>query len=237
MTTLLSIVMFLNIGLTTVQTDRIKKAVEEYVAGRWNSKHEQYLLEFRNVPAGVKVSSAEYSIRVGLGSVPKLKGYVGFPVEVICNGKIERRVIVPAHLRTFATVASASRQIQRHEEIGRDAVAMQRVETTSMPDDVVFNESEILRLRSGRIIAANSILCRSMLDKMPVVKPEDAVTIAVRSGKATVTARGIAKQEGCIGDMIVVQRSGSSEKLKATVLDARTVLLEVGQFLPDTQDN
>ena len=63
------------------------------------------------------------------------------------------------------------------------------------------------------------------------------MTISIRTGKAVVTAQGVAKQEGCVGDIIAVQRSGSKERLKAIVRDARTVLVEIGQPVPGVQNN
>jgi flagella basal body P-ring formation protein FlgA len=233
----LSIVLCLNTGLTPVHPDKIRKAVESYIAERWDSKREEFLIECRDVPVSIAVSSPAFSVQIGICSVPRLRGYVGIPLEIVCNGKVERRFAVTAHIRTFATVVAASRQLLRHERITIEEQTSQRIETTGLPDDLIFDETEIRGKRAARIIAASTILCRSMLERVPVVKEEDAVTIAVRSGNTTVKVQGVAKQGGCVGDMITVQRSGSHDRLRATVLDTRTVMLDIGQSLPGGQDN
>ncbi|HTY37988.1 MAG TPA: flagellar basal body P-ring formation chaperone FlgA [Bacteroidota bacterium] len=233
MNALLSIVLFLAVGPAQVNPARIRTAVEEYVALRWAGRQEEFRLEFREVPSGINVSSPEYSLHVGLNSVPKLKGSVSLPVEIVCNGTVERRVLVSARIRTFATVAITKRLLQRHQEIGSDDVGFQRVETTTMPDDVVSRAQDLVKTRAGRIISSNSVLCRSMIERTPVIKAEDAITISVRSGKAIISVQGVAKQEGCVGDVIMVQRAGSSERLRATIQNPRTVVLEMSQFLPE----
>jgi flagella basal body P-ring formation protein FlgA len=237
MTVLLSILLFFNAGLTPVQPERIKRAVEEYVAGRWNTRSEEYQIEFRAISSTITVSSPAYSVQIGVGSVPKLKGLVGIPVEIVCNGKVERSIVVPARIRTFANAMVANRQLQRHEVIAPDAMTAQRIETTGLAEDVVFQGMPFVGMRTVRIVSANAVLCRSMVERTPVVKPEDVVTISVRSGKTKVTVQGVAKQEGCVGDVIAVQRPGSIERLRAIVVDAHTVQLEMGQIFPDRQDN
>lgn len=54
----------------------------------------------------------------------------------------------------------------------------------------------------------------------------DAVTIVVRQGDLLVTAKGVAREPGSVGQTIRVHRDGAPSDLAATVLDAQTVQLE-----------
>lgn len=54
----------------------------------------------------------------------------------------------------------------------------------------------------------------------------DAITIVVRQGDLLVTAKGVAREPGSVGQIIRVHRDGAPSDLAATVLDAQTVQLE-----------
>ncbi len=55
----------------------------------------------------------------------------------------------------------------------------------------------------------------------------DAVTILVQSGALTVTARGVAREDGAAGAAVHVHREGVMTDISVTVLDAQTVQLEL----------
>ncbi len=55
----------------------------------------------------------------------------------------------------------------------------------------------------------------------------DAVTIVIKTGPLTITAPGIARENGAVGAAIHVHREGVMTDLTVDVLDARTVQLEI----------
>ena len=55
----------------------------------------------------------------------------------------------------------------------------------------------------------------------------DAVTIVIRSDALTITAPGIARESGGVGDTVRVHREGVMTDLSVRVLDAKTVQLEI----------
>lgn len=65
--------------------------------------------------------------------------------------------------------------------------------------------------------AAPAVLC---------IHRNDPVTIVIQSDTLTITATGIARQDGGTGDRIRVHRDGVMTDLTATVQDEKTVLLE-----------
>lgn len=61
----------------------------------------------------------------------------------------------------------------------------------------------------------------------PLVHRGDSVTILVQDGDLQITARGVARESGGVGDSVRVHRDGVPADLSATVIDARTVRLEM----------
>ncbi|MDQ2800348.1 MAG: flagella basal body P-ring formation protein FlgA [Armatimonadota bacterium] len=61
----------------------------------------------------------------------------------------------------------------------------------------------------------------------PVVHRGDAVTIVIKTGPLTITAPGIARENGAVGAAIHVHREGVMTDLTVDIVDARTVQLEI----------
>ena len=61
----------------------------------------------------------------------------------------------------------------------------------------------------------------------PLVHRGDAVTIVIHSDSLLISAAGVAREAGAVGDAIRVHRDGVMTDLTARVVDARTVQLEI----------
>ena len=62
---------------------------------------------------------------------------------------------------------------------------------------------------------------------VPLIHRGDALTIYIQSGPLTITAPGIARDNGGAGDTIRVHREGVMTDLTVQVMDAQTVRLEI----------
>ena len=61
----------------------------------------------------------------------------------------------------------------------------------------------------------------------PIIRSGTPVTILIQSGALNITAPGIARQSGGVGDSIRVHRDGVMTDLYVTILDEQTVRLEI----------
>lgn len=59
------------------------------------------------------------------------------------------------------------------------------------------------------------------------IHPGDPVTIRIDDGDIRISAAGVARSEGTVGQIIRVYRPGSTEDVNAVVIDAQTVELEM----------
>ena len=220
---LMSILIWTNTETAIVDYQRIENAVRESIDSRSNCSHDDMVVEFRSRPLNIAVPVGEYSVRVPNESTDRLKGYVSIPVEIICQGKVARRLVVSCHIRTFGNVVVAARDLKKNESLDPTVVVSQRVETTTLPDDVLVDEKEVAGYRTARMINAHSILRKSTIEKVPVLRQNDVVTIEVNANGTRVTGEAIAKQDGNVGELIAVQRVGTHQRLKARVVDGHRV--------------
>jgi len=61
----------------------------------------------------------------------------------------------------------------------------------------------------------------------PLIHRGDAVTVVIQSGVLTITAPGVARENGGVGDSIRIHREGVMTDLTVQVIDAKTVHLEI----------
>lgn len=75
------------------------------------------------------------------------------------------------------------------------------------------------------MIRQGAILTESMFENIPVVNQGDLVTLLVRTNSVLIKTRAVAREDGGSGDVVLVQKEGSRDRLKARVLDRFTVEL------------
>jgi flagella basal body P-ring formation protein FlgA len=206
-----------------VEVDRIQRAVEDYVYTTTGASRTELVVEIRGRIPRLAVSSRDYSIRVAPTTVSSFKGYVTIPIEIVCQGRIEQTTSVSVRIRRFGPVLMTSRLLSKNHDMVTEDVIRQHVETTTLPEDILSELSEIEGQRTVRIVSGNCVLTRSMMECSPIVLHDDHVILAVRSNKAIVTVQGIAKQDGRIGDVITVQKTGSHEQYRGKVVGAHAV--------------
>ena len=86
---------------------------------------------------------------------------------------------------------------------------------------------DFVGLRTTRTILAGTPLSDLNVETVPLVERGDAVTLLVRTGNVVVTAQGIARQSGGLGDLIEVENALSKQKVLGEIIDANTVEVNV----------
>jgi flagella basal body P-ring formation protein FlgA len=221
---IVSILLLFNSSITITKID-IERFVSDYVAERLSAEQEPYEIEFRTVPESFELNASEYTLHINPDRGVSFRGNISLPVDVVADGRTNRRLIVSLRVRRYGEVFIASGSIPRHADIDPDQLVRLTVETTMLPDDLVTKREQIAGKRSNRNINEGVILRESMLETAPMIHSGDPVTLEVRRGSVTVTTAAVARGDGAAGDIIQVQRAGTHERLRARVINNRKVVL------------
>ncbi len=204
------------------EVDRlVRYAVEECVRERLDLPQDDVIIEFRSLPAIPWIDGM--SIRVDATHTSRLIGNISLPLEVETNGAIVRRAVVSVKVRVFGERLVALHTLQRHNELSESDGELRRMEITTLPPDGLEAVGEIRGMRTSRMIREGSVITANALEPVPLVRANRPVTIVARVGNVTVSLNGVAKEDGCRGDRILVEKSESHERLKAQVVGASTV--------------
>lgn len=207
-----------------VSPDEIKSVVREYVLSHLDSSlRKDAVVEFRSLPEPIRLSHSEYTLRVGSESTPRLRGNVSLPVEIVSEGKIQRRAMVSIRVTTFGNALAAKHQLERHTKVSDSDFEVQRMELSSVPDDVVANASQLTGKRTRKVISSGSTLRESALEIAPSVLQDEVVTLIVKTKRVILSTNAIAKEDGLLGSVIKVQKINSHERIEAKVVGEHTV--------------
>lgn len=129
------------------------------------------------------------------------------------NAYIELEAQIPMPVQTIGVGQKISKQ-----EITRGWVLMRRGYR-----DVVFDSDLIIDRKARQTIQAGEPISARFLEPAMAVTRNQSVKLLAKSGDLEISARGIAQQSGAVGQTIDVVNSATKRKLKARVLDDRTV--------------
>jgi flagella basal body P-ring formation protein FlgA len=208
-----------------VKEGEIKDVIRKFVASRFEDSDAHYAIEYRNMPTKLLNVPRTSTLQVAASLESEMRGIVLVPIEVFANGRVEHTFIVTIKVRTFEHVLLASEKIEKHEGAEEIAATEERIETTGLARDPIKSYAGLKGRRAKQIIGRGAVLTANMFERIPLVNQGSTVTLIMKSNNVVVTAQAIAREDGGSGDIVLVQKEGSGDKLKARVIDAKTVEL------------
>jgi flagella basal body P-ring formation protein FlgA len=146
-----------------------------------------------------------------------------YTVELMKNGKIIRKLNVNCRLEMYADTIIAKQAIMRGTVVAEEMVGTGRVKIEHDSSDYGLKSSDVIGRVTERDIPEGKAVRKSLLGKAMDLKLGDLVTIVAQSGTVQLSARGVAKKEGIIGEVIPVVNLRSNKKLSARIVDSQTV--------------
>jgi flagella basal body P-ring formation protein FlgA len=223
---LLSFVLLVRTGTASNANEEcVRKVIEEFVAVRIDTTYERYSIEYRNVPAALFNLPRDAQLRVVEDARVELRNNVNFRIEALTDGRPVQSFIVAVKIRRRGSVLLATEMIEKHELGESLAVTEETVETTTLPSDVVRDRSFLKGKRAKRIVTKGTVLTESMFEPVPMISRGSTVTLLLRIRSVLIRTKAVLLDDAGFGDTVLVQRVGTGEKLKATVVDENTVEL------------
>lgn len=153
-------------------------------------------------------------------------GNANLALIVRVNDRVEHNVTVRVEVEALADVLVATRPLERGEIIGAKDVAMQKRDLATVTGKIYRSPDEAQGKRVRTAMRANSPIRSDYLEKVPLVKSGQLVTIVLENDVLRLTATGRVKNAGAEGDMVLVQNLTSQKDIPARVVDTNTVRVE-----------
>jgi|GEM_PF-4251418 flagellar basal body P-ring formation protein FlgA len=98
---------------------------------------------------------------------------------------------------------------------------------SAVSTDAITSLSELKGFKSNTRISRDSVVRKRMLRAIPLVRRGSSVTISVLMNGLRLSSRGVVRQDAGRGEMVSVLALNSRKLLRARVVDARTVAVEL----------
>jgi len=175
------------------------------------------------VPERVILSKGRIAYKVAAPRSRQLMGNCSLAVDFSVNGHSQKRIWARAQVEVRGPVVVTRKPLGRYKPITEDDIELQTMDLANLPSNVLTDPEAVLGKRTKRAIGAQTPLRANAVELPPLVKRGDLVMIIVKTNGLKVTARGLVKKKGRLGERIPVVNVDSKKVLYARVIDSNTV--------------
>jgi len=154
----------------------------------------------------------------------RLYGQVPMLVSFIKNGQVIQEMQIVCVLEAYEQQWFFKRRLEQGRIIQDEDVIEKQVQVKYQPD--VKNEvsvHDILGKKLKKSVQANERVTPFLLDKVPVVMPQDLVKIILIKNQVVASVPGQISQAGAVGDKVYVLNTLSKKTMLAKVINSSTV--------------
>jgi flagella basal body P-ring formation protein FlgA len=150
-------------------------------------------------------------------------GNAGITVIARQGDRIVRNISLRIEVEALANMVVTVRQIDYGSVISAADIALRKQDLSAVQGRYLVRIEDVVGKKARTTFKSNAAVRSDQLEKVPVVKVGQLVTIVAENERMRITATGKAKSAGAEGDTITVQNLDSLKELPARVIDAGTV--------------
>lgn len=142
------------------------------------------------------------------------------------DDRVVKNIPVKVDVEAIADMVVAVRPLEAGDVIGEGDVAVQKKEVFAGSARVCRSLNDVVGKRMRVGVRHNGPIRADQIEKIPLVKSGQLVTIVVENDMVRVAATGSARGTGGAGDQVVVQNQETRKDIPARVVDSNTVKVE-----------
>lgn len=145
---------------------------------------------------------------------------------ILVNGREQQQVRMSGDLRLFGNVVHTTRRLPRGEVITADALSVQRQDISMLDASLLQDPAQAVGRQMKASVPAGALLYRQLISEPPLVGRGETVTIVAKTTHLQVSAPGLAKEAGALGETVRVKNLTSRREITAKVAGAGVVETE-----------
>jgi flagella basal body P-ring formation protein FlgA len=212
-------------GYQSIKEVKFRKIFKEYLYQRLEKEPSDVMVSRLKVLGNRPVPPGKISFEVFQKDKRRLGGQVNLVAIVMSNGVVKNRVRLSGWVDVFESVVLTSRNLKKREIIKKEDIYLARKNISHLSPNILTDMSKAVGLMAKHNLKEGAILKEWMLEKSPIVKRGDMVTILAESGHLRVTVPGRVLEKGYLGEIIRVQNTMSKKKIHARVINNSTVMV------------
>lgn len=204
----------------------VRRAIGDFLAVKTQALNAQVTIKKIGYSGDLKLPVGRVSFEVVAPERWEGYGNASLALIVRVDDQVKRNLAVQVEIEALAEMVVAARTLERGEVLVASDLALARRDLSHVQGRFLRSTQDAVGLRVKNSLRANSPLRGDNLERVPLVKVGQIVTILVENDVVKITASGRAKGSGALGDLIMVQNLSSQKELAARVVDASTVRVD-----------
>lgn len=213
-------------GATVVKEKTIRAAVSSFILDRTKDSGLEISIKKIGFTGDVTVPPGKVTYEFITSRQWEGWGRTLLGLVIRVDDQVVRNVSVPVEVEALAEMVVALRPLERGDVIGEGDVALRKRDLASAPGRICRDMDQVVGKKVRVAIRGNTPVRSDYLQKVPLVKYGQMVTIIAENGLLQVTAAGKTKGAGAEGDLVTVQNLASKKDVQARVVDSGTVAVD-----------
>lgn len=142
------------------------------------------------------------------------------------DDRVEKNLPINVEVEALADMLVTARPLERGDVLTAADVTIQKRDLSGISGRICRTADEVVGKRVRFSLRANVPLKSDAVEKVPLIKSGQRVTIVLENDLMRITAVGQAKEAGAEGDTVLVRNLNSQKYVPATVVDGSTVKVE-----------
>lgn len=205
--------------------EKIEQQAVTFLAHNVTAPHDSLVITVRLPSVSVSADKVR-ELGFDMLSARPVVGTVPLKVTLFLDGGASQSLTATARVRIYDTVAVSAGRLGRHETLESEDIRLERREVTYLSDAYFTEPGELIGKRTKRLTGVGKILMASDVERIPLVERGSSVMVSVVVGAVTVSSKARALEDGCLGDHISVQDTGTRKRLTGVVAGERLVVLD-----------
>ncbi|GFO53259.1 flagella basal body P-ring formation protein FlgA [Geomonas sp. Red276] len=214
------------VATVTVPEREVKKVVAEFLVQRAAPLEAKISVKRIGYSGDLKLPAGVVSYEVI--APERWEGYGNGSLALIVrvDGEVKKNLTVLVEVEALTDMVVATRTLERGEVLAASDLSVASRDMAHVQGRFLKSIDEAVGLRVKSSMRANSPVRGDYLERVPVVKSGQLVTIVAENEVVRITALGRAKNAGAVGDQIMVVNTSSNKDVPARVVDANTVKVD-----------
>ena len=210
-------------GLPPAREAEIRAAVETYVLQKTAGLG--YEVRVKKISMGEAATLPAGTLEYEIVAPQQWEGWGTASIAVIARqgDKVVRNLTARVEVEALAEVAVAARQLDIGTVVTPADIVVRKMDLSAVKGRYLGSIREVAGKKMRSTLRANLPFRPDQLEKIPLIKAGQLVTIIAETDGMRVTITGKARSAGAEGDSIMVQNTSSLKEFPAQVVDATTV--------------
>lgn len=148
-------------------------------------------------------------------------------VRFFVDDSLAGKTTITGRLKVFGLAVVAVKRIEKGAVISKKDVKLARLNVSKIKDGAALSLSQVIGMTGRHKIDPGRLIRTSDISKTEVVHKGDTVTILAETGNLRVTARGLARESGSLGEKISILNIKSKKTVLATVVSSTLVRIDL----------